>query len=299
MTAPSSPGAPVVSVVIPTHNHGQFLAEAIDSVLAQDYPHIEVVVVDDGSTDDTPEILRRYDGRIRAERQVNSGQSAAINRGWAVSRGEILSYLNADDALRAGAVSRAVEMFAARDDAVFAYGDFELMDNASRVYRTIRTVERTFPDMVARFITVAGPGGFFRRSGLDRAGGWSADLRQNPDVDFLFRLGLMGRFVRVPFVMAAFRVHRGSQTYQVPSVERAEEPLAIVSRFFARPDVPQEVRRCQPASTSAAHVLAARQHLRARRWRMFAQHAAAALRCHPPTVVAVKTARLWAGAFRS
>jgi glycosyltransferase involved in cell wall biosynthesis len=289
---------PLVSVVIPTYNHAHFLAQAIDSVLAQDYPHLEVVVVDDGSTDDTGEVLERYRGRVVCERQRNQGQSVALNRGWEVSRGAIVSYLNADDVLRPGAVRRAVEALAIAPEAAFVYGDFELIDASSQAYRTIRTVELDFADMVARFITVAGPGGFFRRSALNRAGGWDPRFRQNPDVDFLFRLGLTGTFVRVPAVMAAFRVHGGSQTHQVPSIERAEEPLVIADRFFARPDIPDEIRRRRSASLAAAHVLAARQHLRARRWRRFGTHAAAALRSKPGILLDVRTIRLWLGALR-
>ncbi|MEZ5319806.1 MAG: glycosyltransferase family 2 protein [Vicinamibacterales bacterium] len=289
---------PLVSVVIPTYNHARFLAEAIDSLLAQDYPRLEVVVVDDGSTDGTGEILESYRDRIVFERQANSGQSAALNRGWALARGEILSYLNSDDVLRPGAVRLAVDAFAAAPDASFVYGDFELIDLDSRVYRTVRTVESAFPEMVARFITVAGPGGFFRASALERAGGWDPHFKQNPDVDFLFRLGLTGRFVRIPAVMAAFRVHEGSQTYRVPSIERADEPLVIIERFFGRADIPEPVRRRQHASTAAAHVLAARQHLRARRWGRFARHAGAALGQHLPTVTTVRTARMWLGALR-
>lgn len=289
---------PLVSIVVPTFNQDAYLAEAIESLLAQDYAHVEVVVVDDGSTDGTAGILDRYRDRIVTERQPNGGQSAALNRGFSLSTGDVVSYLNSDDILRPAAARLAVEAFEAAPEAAFVYGDFELIDKRSRVYRTVRTVESEFADMVAQFITVAGPGGFFRRSALDRAGGWDSQFRQNPDVDFLFRLGLMGTFVRVPAVMAAFRVHGGSQTYQVPSVERAEEPLVIVERFFARSDVPDAVRRRQPASVAAAHVLAARQHLRARRWRLFGTHAMAAIRGHIPTVATVRTARMWGGALR-
>jgi glycosyltransferase involved in cell wall biosynthesis len=290
--------APLVSVVVPTYNHARYLAECLDSILSQDYPTVEVVVIDDGSTDNTREVLQRYGDRIRWETQNNSGQSAALNRGWAISRGRLLSYLNADDALRPGAVRHAVAALTVNRDAVFIYGDFELMDDRSRVYRVVRTPQCDFPDMVARFITVAGPGGFFTREALDLAGGWDSDFHQNPDVDFLFRLGLTGRFLKVPEVMAVFRVHGGSQTYQVPTIERAEEPLVIVERFFARADVPPAVRRRRRASIAAAHVLAARQHLRARRWQPFAWHAAAASGMHLATVLTIRTAKLWARALR-
>lgn len=290
---------PLVSVVVPAYNHGRFIAEAVESILSQDYPRIEVIVVDDGSSDDTEAVLAPYRARIACESQRNAGQSAALNRGWRASRGEILAYLSADDALRPRAVRTAVEALAARPDAALVYGNFELMDDSSRSYRVVTVDHCDLPGMIAQFTTLAGPGAFFRREAFERAGEWDVKLRQNPDADFLFRLGLQGTFVHVPHVMAAFRVHVGSQTYQAPSLDRAEEPLTIVRRFFARPDLPDAVRKRRRASFASAHALAARQHLRAGRWAAFLRHAGAAVREHPPTVASMRTARLWGGALRA
>src|SRR5437762_6047257 len=87
---------PLVSIVVPSYNHGRYLREAVDSIVAQDYPRIELIVIDDGSTDDSPEILRSYGNRFHWERQPNQGQVATLNRGWLMSKGEILAYLSAD-----------------------------------------------------------------------------------------------------------------------------------------------------------------------------------------------------------
>jgi glycosyltransferase involved in cell wall biosynthesis len=300
-TAPSAADLidlPLVSIVVPTYNHGRYLAEALESILAQDYARLEIIVIDDGSTDDTVAVLRRFDGRITRESQPNQGQSAALNRGWALSRGAVLSYLSADDVLRPGAVRAAVAVMQAHDDAAFVYGDFEIVDAESRVVRTVRTVERSVPDMVARLMPVSGPGAFFRRTAFERAGRWDSRFRQNPDVDFLLRLSLTGPFVHTPHVMAAYRLHAGSQTSQVPSRARAEEPILIVRGFFGRPDLPDAVKARQRATESMAHALCARQHLRAHRWRAFAAHAAAAARRHLRTATNPRTLKLWAGAVR-
>jgi glycosyltransferase involved in cell wall biosynthesis len=94
---PSDAPAPLVSVVIPTYNYARFVSEAVDSVLAQTYPSLEVVVVDDGSTDDTREVLARYGDRIRYIYQPNAGLPAARNTGIKAARGEFIGLLDSDD----------------------------------------------------------------------------------------------------------------------------------------------------------------------------------------------------------
>jgi glycosyltransferase involved in cell wall biosynthesis len=104
-------GYPVVTAVIPTHNRGWVLAEAVDSVLAQDYPAIELIVVDDGSTDDTPERLSAFGGRIRVIRQERGGVSAARNRGIAAARGDYIAFLDSDDLWRPRKITAQVDFF--------------------------------------------------------------------------------------------------------------------------------------------------------------------------------------------
>jgi len=106
-----------VSVLIATYNYGAFLAAAIESVLSQDYPGpIECVVVDDGSTDDTPAVVGRFGQRVRSIRQDNAGQAAALNRAFAESTGEVICLLDADDLWRPSKVRCIVEAFAARPE---------------------------------------------------------------------------------------------------------------------------------------------------------------------------------------
>ncbi|MFN9973431.1 MAG: glycosyltransferase family 2 protein, partial [Phycisphaerae bacterium] len=78
--------SPLVSIVVPSYNHGRYLKEAIDSILDQDYPRVELIVIDDGSTDDSPQILASHPGRFHREYQTNQGQVATLNRGWQMSK---------------------------------------------------------------------------------------------------------------------------------------------------------------------------------------------------------------------
>src|SRR5690349_18640783 len=114
----------LVSIVIPCHNAERFLAETLDSALLQTYPQIEVVVVDDGSTDDTPELIRSYGGRLIAEFGPNRGASAARNRGTSLARGEFIQYLDADDLLPPDAIEKRVTGML-ETGADVAYSDWE------------------------------------------------------------------------------------------------------------------------------------------------------------------------------
>src|SRR6185436_16378340 len=128
----SETSSPLVSIVTPTYNQAEFLAATLDSMLGQDYPNIEYIVLDDGSTDNTPEVLARYNGRVNWERQANMGQSRTLNKAWAQARGEYLGYLSSDDLLLPHAISTLVKTLQSQPDAVVAYCDFDLIDGNGR-----------------------------------------------------------------------------------------------------------------------------------------------------------------------
>ena len=95
---------PLVTIVTPSYNQGRFIEETILSVLNQDYPSIEYIVMDGGSTDQTLDILRKYTGRLTWYSEKDKGQSDAINKGLRLAKGEILAYLNSDDTYLPGAI---------------------------------------------------------------------------------------------------------------------------------------------------------------------------------------------------
>ena len=253
---------PLVSIVIPSYDHGRYLGAAIDSILAQDYPRIEIIAIDDGSTDDSRDVLARYAGRIHWESQANQGQAAALNRGWLMSRGDILGYLSADDLLLPGAVGRAVHCLQKNPDAALVYCDFNLIDPDSAVVRRIRAPEVAYSEMLGQLICPPGPGAFFRRSAFEKAGLWDPGLRQMVDYEYWLRLGMHGRFVRIPEVLAAFRVHPGSQTFAATSPARADEPVRIIERYFQRENVPVGTQALRDRAFSAAYLVSAQLHLR-------------------------------------
>ncbi|NTV12495.1 MAG: glycosyltransferase [Desulfobulbaceae bacterium] len=285
-------GLLLVSIVIPAYNAGQFLPQAIASVLAQSYPRVELLVLDDGSTDQTREILASYGAQFLWASHANMGQAATLNKGWDMAQGEILSYLSADDALKPGAVAAAVACLEGHPETVMAYGDYELIDVAGNRIRMVAAPEFDYAAMVADIVVQPGPGVFFRRPAYLRAGGWDPGLRQIPDYDFWLRLGAVGPFRRLPEVLAEYRVHGESQSFIEPTRQKAEECLVVMEKFFAREHLPAPVLPLKSRAFASAHLFCARLHLRAGRLAEVWRHLQRAWRWRPGSVLSPRAVKL-------
>jgi glycosyltransferase involved in cell wall biosynthesis len=285
---------PLVSIVIPCYNQGNYLRQAIESVLLQDYSRIELIVLDDGSTDDTRAVLAAYAGRFHYETHANMGQAKTLNKGWGMSKGEFLSYLAADDFLLPGAVGTSVEKLIVDSLIVLTYCDFNLVDPGSRVLWQVRAPEFSYRDLAVGIICQPGPGVFFRRDAFERAGFWDELLRQIPDYEYWLRLGLEGAFVRIPEVLAAYRVHDRSQSFAPVNPSRAEEIVNVISAHFRGGRLPPEIARAEPEAMSNAHIISARLHLRSSRYLTALKHMKQAFALHPSSYLRLRTWRLLA-----
>lgn len=283
-----------MSIIIPCYNQGNYLRQAIESVLSQDGSRVELIVLDDGSTDDTRDVLAAYSGRFHYESHANMGQARTLNNGWEISRGEILSYLAADDFLLPGAVRTSVEKLIANPEIVLTYCDFNIVDPKSRVLRRVRTPEFSYRDLAVRIICQPGPGVFFRRNAFKRAGFWDGLLKQIPDYEYWLRLGLEGAFIRIPEVLAAYRVHDRSQSFAPVSASGAEEIVNVISAHFNGARLPTEIAQARLEATSNAHIVAARLHLRSSRYLAALKHMKRAFAIHPRCYVRLRTWKLLA-----
>jgi glycosyltransferase involved in cell wall biosynthesis len=207
---PSSPTG--VSVVIPAYNYARFVCDAIDSALAQDYPELEIIVVDDGSTDETPAVLAKYGDRIRNIRQPNAGLPAARNTGIHAARHPFVAFLDADDAWRPGMVARVMTAFARLpgEYAIVACSD-ELVD-ATLKSMNVRSYERE----VEREITVgdiimqtrfAPSATVVKKEVFTAAGLFDTSLRSSEDRDMWIRIAALRRVYRLADKLVFVRRH--------------------------------------------------------------------------------------------
>lgn len=248
---------PRVSVITPAYNRASLVEQTILSVLSQDYPNLEYIVLDDGSEDGTLEVIRKYEDRLRWDRHANMGETRTVNKGFSMAEGDIIGILSSDDPLLPGAVSKAVKLLVDKPEVVVVYPDWRMIDAEGRLVQAITA--RDFvsaADMVRRHHCLPGPGAFFRREVVETLGGRDERLRYRGDLEFYFRAALLGPFERIPETLAEFRTHSGSGTLCHQGAQMAEEHVRVLDQFYARRDLPASVTQVKREAYSSAYYMA-------------------------------------------
>jgi glycosyltransferase involved in cell wall biosynthesis len=212
---------PRVSIVTPSFNQVAFLAQTLQSVRAQDYPDIEHIVVDGGSTDGSVDILRAAPN-IRWISERDHGQVDALNKGFAMATGEILAWLNSDDTMFPNTVSAAVAALE-RTGADMVYGDLEIVGEHGEILRDFFGVPFDFRVLLYGIDYIGQQTTFFRRALLEKAGPLREDLDNGFDYELWLRMAQHGRLVYDPSVRARIRKHAGAKSIARSSVTRADE----------------------------------------------------------------------------
>lgn len=221
---------PIVSVVTPSYNQGRFIRATIESVLSQNYPNLEYIVMDGGSTDETNAIVREYGSRLVFVSEPDRGQSHAINKGFRLAKGNVLAWLNSDDVLLPGAVGAGVRALSGNPDAGFVYGDGYLMDAAGNVTgRFPHTREPDLWRLVHLSDYILQQAVFFRREVLDDVGYVDESLRYGLDWDLFIRIGLKYRLAYVPECLGCIREYSETKSSS-GGAERVRELHAILRK---------------------------------------------------------------------
>ena len=225
-----SPGLPRISIVTPVLNGARFLPRAIESVLAQAYPHLEYIVVDGGSRDGTLEVARSYGERVRTIVLDGANQAQALNAGFAVAGGEVFAFLNADDAYLPGAVEAALAALEAKPRAPFVYGEADHVDEAGAILGAY-PVQAFDASALARRCIVCQPAAFFRAAAFRAAGGFDSGLNYALDYDLWIRLARAGDPWKFDAKVAQSRMHAANKTLSRRRAAYAET-MRVLRRHY-------------------------------------------------------------------
>lgn len=239
---------PRVSVIITTYNYARYLPQAIESVLNQTYLDRELIVIDDGSTDETPQAIAPYLRRLRYEQQSNQGVSATRNRGLELATGELIAFLDADDFYLRDKLAVQVPRFDTEPSLGLIHSGWLLVNQQGEKLGTIEPwLNAVHLDLEAWLIwkpVIPGPM-LFRREWLERIGGFDPSLRYAEDKDLIFRLALAGcqaTWVYQPTL--CYRQHnRSKKLSKRPQVLQVQRQ--VLEQFFQRSDLPDTIRQLQ------------------------------------------------------
>jgi glycosyltransferase involved in cell wall biosynthesis len=262
--------SPLVSVVLPVHDGERFLAEAVESVLSQTLRDLELVVVDDGSTDGTQDVLSAYrDSRMRVVAQPHRGLVGALTAGIAAASASYVARMDADDVSEPRRLERQVELLERRPRAGMAATWVAVVDEEGRELR--RHVLPSEHDDLARRLLLRNPfqhgSVLLRRAALEEAGGYRGDYGANEDYDLWRRLARSWELACVPEVLYRYRVHAGAVTQTDPErvVRRERLRTELWREYDARAyDVRGTIARARAAEPEIRRGLEADQRALAR-----------------------------------
>lgn len=252
---------PRISIVTPSYNQGRFIEQTLRSVLLQDYPNLEYIVMDGRSDDETGAVLQKYAGFLSTCRSAaDDGQADALKQGFQLASGDILAWINADDYYEPYALKRIARFFTEQPQTVFVNGDVNLVSEDGAFIRKIYAM-RPSHFFAANLGEHGWPqqGCFWRRNAYEAAGGINENYQFCMDLDLFARLVQQGKGRRLPGnAVANFRVHPTSKTATLQDILR-QEKLQVIANY-GRP-----FWSSKPAMLSAL-------------WRLYSQQAAARLR---------------------
>lgn len=239
--------SPKVSVVIPTYNYAQFISQAIDSVLNQTFADYEIIVIDDGSSDRTLEILQAYGNKICYVTQSNQGLAAARNRGIKLARGELIVFLDADDWFLPQMLEDAVAIFTAQPELGIVVSGWQIVDEIRQTTLEVKPWQ-SLPQLDLTTWVVWRPllpsATLFRREWLDKVDGFDADIFPAEDIDCVLKMTAFGcQSTWSKQLGVCYRRHQQSITQNTLKQAQAFEKLC--DRFFGRADLTWEIRQLE------------------------------------------------------
>lgn len=275
---------PLVSVVTPSFNQARYLEQTLRSVLEQEHPRIEYIVVDGASQDGSVDIIRNHEGKLAYwVSEKDSGQAEAINKGLARANGEIVAWLNSDDYYLPGAVSSAVKAFELNPDAALVYGDMLAVDENGRTTNLMKYGQFSLADLLC-FQIIGQPSVFFRRDALEKAGLLDTTFHFLLDHHLWIRIAQQGRIMHVPQVWSAARYHAEAKNV-AKAAEFGREAFRILEWAKNQPELAETVTGVERRARASAHRVDARYLLDGGQPGSALKAWMRALFLHPPTAL--------------
>jgi glycosyltransferase involved in cell wall biosynthesis len=258
---------PLISVIIPSYNYARYLGEAIDSALGQTYPNVEVVVVDNSSTDDTLDVLRSYNDRIRWFQQPNQGVSGSRNRGIKESRGELIAFMDADDAWLPEKLARQMELMN-EPQVGMVYCGLQFVDSQGRpLEQSVKGLRGRVLKKLALLeppgVPACGSSALIRRRCFDEAGGFDLELSISADWDMWRRIACRYEIEFVQDALVLYRQHDSAMHLKIDVFEH--DMLHAFSSMFRDPAA-SEVHPLRRRCYANLYSMLSGSHLYARRW---------------------------------
>lgn len=267
-----------VSVIIPTYNSARFLAEAIDSVLAQSFKDFEILVIDDGSTDETKAVMQRYSSPVRYIYQTNGGVAAARNRGIEESRGKYVAFLDADDAWFEHKLETQLDALTKRADCRACYSAFTVADhNMNSIGIRLSNREgRAIDDLLSSGNVIGTPSTVLcERPLFEAVGGFDPEMSQCADWDMWVRLASDTEFLYIAEPLVMYRQHDGNMSRSASLLEN--DSLRVLEKGFAMPGLTATQRGRRRAAFARNYMVLAGTYFQAGSYGDFARCAARAM----------------------
>jgi len=222
---------PMVSVVIPVYNDEKYIRESVESALNQEYKNLEVIVVDDGSSDLTPKILQNFGGRIHYIRQENSGTAAALNKGIQKAKGQLIAWLSSDDLFLPKKIKHQVDRFSESPSLALVYTDWIMIDYCGEQMKVVHCpcppAERFVIEMLKKNF-LNGSSVIIRRECFEKVGYFDETLPTDSDGDMWFRMLKNGcRFGQVPIPLIKYRWHSGNLSHRYKLAESCKDRVRL------------------------------------------------------------------------